>query len=119
MIPKIAQLIGAALMATAGAAGATPFDGLYQPAGSAWSCHLEDLYMDGGAVGVMNGQLHGVESVCDLTNPTPVRDMNAVLYDLQCMGEGEPYTRRVMLMRHQTGIFVIQNGFVADWRACP
>lgn len=42
-------------------------DGLYYPQGyGAWDC--QTLGMDGGAVGVRDGMLHGVESSCRLDN---------------------------------------------------
>ncbi|MEZ5753049.1 MAG: hypothetical protein R3D60_14130 [Paracoccaceae bacterium] len=42
--------------------------------------------------------LIGLESTCDLTNPTAIRDMNATLFDAQCVGEGEEWTYRLLLM---------------------
>ena len=68
------------LMASASTVYATPFDGLYAPAGSfeSWSCKSEELGGDGGAVGVTNNYLHGVENDRELTNPTNVRGMDAV-----------------------------------------
>ncbi len=108
------------LMASASAVYATPFDGLYAPAGSfeSWSCKSEELGGDGGAVGVTNDYLHGVENDCELTNPTNVRGMDAVLYDAVCSGEGEQYSYRLMLMRHDIGIYVIGNSYAAEWRSC-
>ena len=100
---------------------ATPFDGLYAPANGFefWSCKASELGGDGGAVGVENGHLQGVENACELTNPTNIRGMDAILYDGVCSGEGEQYTHRVMLMRHDSGIYVIQDGYSAEWRSCP
>ncbi|QGX97487.1 hypothetical protein EI983_04025 [Roseovarius faecimaris] len=102
------------------AASATPFDGLYAPSESfaMWSCQAEDIGADVGAVGIMKDYLQGVENACKLTNPTNVRGMDAVLYDAICSGEGEKYSHRVMLMRHDNGIYVIQDGYAAEWRSC-
>ena len=66
----------------------------------------------------MDGFLEGVESSCKLTKPTKVRGMDAVLYDAICSSEGEQYSYRVMLMRRDNGIYVVQNGYASEWRSC-
>ena len=98
----------------------TPFDGLYAPERGfeSWRCTAEYLGGDGGAVGVVDGFLEGVESSCKLTKPTKVRGMDAVLYDAICSSEGEQYSYRVMLMRRDNGIYVVQNGYASEWRSC-
>ncbi|SDJ40935.1 hypothetical protein [Aliiruegeria lutimaris] len=96
----------------------SPFDGLYYPTGSAgWDCRT--LGADMGALGVLDGFLEGVENRCAMTNPVNVRDLPAVLYDLECSGEGTTYAERVMLMRSDQGIYVIRDGYVAEWSRCP
>ncbi|MGR3636895.1 MAG: hypothetical protein ACU0BK_13370 [Shimia sp.] len=98
---------------------ASPYDGVFSPAGEGnWSCDPEQIGMDGGALAVMQGQMRGVENSCNLTNPTSVRGMNAMLFDAQCSSEGETYSYRVMLMSHANGIYVIQDGYAAEWRYC-
>ena len=97
---------------------ATPFEGIYQPAGSNWTCNPADVGMDGGALAVKGNAFHGVENVCELSNPTAVRGMDAVLYDAECSGEGESYSYRVMILRNDAGIYVIQNGYASDWQSC-
>ena len=62
------------------------FDGKYR-LNKHWDC--KSVGMDGGAMEIRGGKLHGVESLCLITNPTKIRGMDAVLYDLQCSGEGE------------------------------
>jgi hypothetical protein len=73
----------------ANAQTSTPFDGLYAPeiGFEGWECTSSSLGSDGGALGVMDGLLHGAGNVCELTKPTQVRGMNAVLYDAVCDGE--------------------------------
>ncbi len=112
-------MIGTVILLTATLAEATPFDGLYYPAGMSWSCDASEVGMDGGAVAVSDGYLRGVENSCELTLQTNVRGMDAILYDAVCSGEGEEYPPyRLMLMRHSSGIYIIDNGHVADWRQC-
>ncbi|MFT6605777.1 MAG: hypothetical protein ACJA2X_000953 [Halocynthiibacter sp.] len=111
----------AALIASTSMAYATPFDGLYAPAGSydSWSCKPSEIGAELGAVGVVNGHLEGVENSCELTEPTNIRGLDAIIYDAICFAEGEQYTHRVILMRHDSGIYVIQDGYSAEWRSCP
>jgi hypothetical protein len=113
---KILMALGLALAATPLVAG--PFDGLYQPAGMNWSCRADQVGMDGGALSIRNNELRGVENFCRLTRPTPVRDMNAVLYDAVCSAEGTQYSERVMILRHSRGVHIIRDGWVSDWRYC-
>lgn len=99
---------------------AGPFDGLYrpdQPWAEGWDCR--SIGQDGGALAVQDGVFHGVENACQLTNPVEVNGMSAVLYDAECNGEGESYSKRMMLMRVPEGLAVIEDGFVNLLRACP
>mgnify|MGYP000078835654 CR=1 FL=1 len=115
---KSPVLLAAALIATA--VDATPYDGLYKSEHGSWTCTPEDIGMDGGSLGIQNSFLYGLESECELTNATNVRGMDAVLYDAECTAEGEPYpSSRVMIMRHDEGLFLVQDGSVGDWRSCP
>lgn len=111
-------LLAACVALIAAPAFTGPFDGIYQPAGYQWSCRSEQIGMDSGALAIQGDVLRGVENYCRLTRPTPVRDMNAVLYDAVCSAEGSQYSERVMLMRHPHGVYVMRDGSVADWRRC-
>ena len=116
-------MIRAGIVLGLAAITATPalaFDGLYrpdQPWAEGWDC--KSVGMDGGALAVRDGQFLGVENTCELTNPTPVRGMDAVLYDAVCMGEGESETYRMMLMRMEGGLAVIRDGFANVLKDCP
>lgn len=100
----------------AGPAFAEGFDGIYRPAGSSWDC--VSIGSDGGALAVRDGIFYGLESACELTNPTRVNGMDAVLYDAQCNGEGESYGYRLMLMRLGDGLAVIEDGAVSELERC-
>ena len=100
-------------------AAAGPFDGLYRPNydwALAWDC--ESVGVDGGALAVEGDTLRAVENTCTLTEPVEIRDMEAVLYDAACLGEGGASEGRIMLMSHDFGLYVIRDGFVLDWIAC-
>ncbi|AXI48632.1 hypothetical protein C1J03_23105 [Sulfitobacter sp. SK012] len=90
---------------------AGPYDGRYRPdvdVSADWDCTT--IGQDGGAIAIANGAFFGVESRCALQNETAVRDMDATLFDLVCSGEGEAWQRRVMVMKTQSGIAMIENG---------
>lgn len=98
---------------------AGPYDGTYRPNfdwAAGWDC--KTIGVDGGALAVSNGQLHGVENTCDLTNPVSVRDMPATLYDAQCAGEGMTNNERIMLMTAGDVLIVIRPGSVVEWKRC-
>ena len=98
---------------------AQSFDGLYRPADAfadGWDC--QSVGQDGGALAVRDGVFYGVENSCQLTNPVAVNGMSGVLFDADCAGEGETYTKRMMLMRVPEGLAVIEDGFVNILRAC-
>jgi len=114
--PLIALTLAALL---AGPVAAEPFDGLYRPAspfGKNWDC--QSIGQEGGAMSVQGDTFTSVENQCRLTNPVPVTGMDAILYDAECMGEGEFYAYRMMLMRLPDGIAVIQDGWVMELLAC-
>jgi len=115
---KLIHFAYAAAIFTISPANATPFDGLYSQAGTSWTCNPNDVGMDGGALAISDDSLIGLESTCQLTNPTDIRGMAAILYDAQCSAEGEQYSYRVMLMTHDDGIFVITDAYVSDWKSC-
>ncbi|SOC19750.1 hypothetical protein SAMN05877809_1113 [Rhodobacter sp. JA431] len=104
---------------TAVSVHAGPFDGVYHPAGETWDCRSDQIGGDGGAVAILGEWLEGVESRCQLTQPTPVRDMKAVLYDAVCSELGETTTHRLMILSHDRGVYLIRDGYVSDWRFCP
>lgn len=100
-------------------ASAGDYDGVYRPAGyQGWDC--KTIGSDGGALAIKAGQFFGVESACDLTNPTPVRGMDATLFDMICSAEGESYSERLMIMHSaEGGIVTIRNGYASALERCP
>ncbi len=95
-------------------------EGLYRPAYpeyADWNCRA--LGQDGGAVGIRDGMLVGTENACALTTPTPVRGMNAMLFDSTCNGEGVRYDGgRVMLMTSPAGLYLVRDGSAVEWQRC-
>jgi len=101
-------LLPALGLAAAGAAAQpTPFDGdwtMGNPANCAIGMdHADFAFRIGG------GQMQGIESVCRMTNPVPVRDLGATLYDMDCQGEGERWSYRNFLMLNREGALVMIN----------
>lgn len=110
-------LLGACAWPLALAAG--PFDGLYRPNydwALSWDC--ETVGQDGGALAIDDTTLTAIDNSCTLTDPVEVRDMEAVLYDADCSGDGGTNAGRIMLMAHDFGLYVIRDGFVLDWISC-
>lgn len=101
------------------AAAAGPFDGLYRPNydwAKAWDC--KSIGQKEGALSVKDGRLEAAGTACVLTDPVEVTGMEAVLYNAACTGETGETEGRVMLMRHEFGIYVIRDGLVLDWIGC-
>ena len=98
--------------------------------GAALALPVEDGRYDVGTCGTTPSDL-GVEvagdtiaffeSRCAMSNPVNVRDMGgAVLYDAVCTGEGESYTRRMMVMQGPDGrLVLVQAGFATTYARCP
>ncbi len=107
------------------ACGATPlaaqelsFDGLWR-ANPNTDCAREEGA--GSALRIENDVLHGVENECRMTRPVAVRDMDAVLYDMECDGggEGESFTERAMFLKAADGgLFLVWNGYAFKYEAC-
>ena len=96
------------------------FAGLYRPDnadGSQWSCRARDLGQDGGALGIVDGVLYGLENRCDLT-AAQAGQGGAVLLTATCDSEGEQVSDMVTLARTSTGITVKRAGRTVQWESC-
>lgn len=101
------------------AAMAGPFDGLYRPNydwAESWDCATPGV--EGGALAIAADSVQGIGAPCNLSAPVEVRGMNAALYDMTCPGDAEGATRRIMILGHQFGVYVITDGQVLDWLRC-
>ncbi|WP_108484393.1 hypothetical protein [Oceaniglobus ichthyenteri] len=95
---------------------ADPFDGLYKPAPTT-DCTI--VGGDGGALKVEGDTFFGAESQCKMTTPVNVRDMDAILYDMVCDGEGESWVSRALFMRAADGGLILAwNGFAFKYDRC-
>ena len=106
-----------------GLAMASPYDGVYKQTANS-ECAL--VGVDGGAVEVREGIFYGVEMQCRMTRPVNVVDMDATLYTMQCSGEDQSWSERVMLMKPATpegedtpGLIMIWNGYAFVYKGCP
>ena len=97
------------------AALALPWDGAYRLAEDA-GCDEE-----GGSLRIEEGVLQGVDSICRMTDPVDVLDLDATLYVMECEGEGQTWTERAMLMKAAEGdaIFLAWRGYVFRYDRCP
>lgn len=71
------------------------------------------------ALAAQGAPVHGVESQSRPTNPVTVNGMSGVLYDGECAGAGETFSKRMMLMRVPEGPAVIEDSSVNVLKACP
>lgn len=61
----------------------------------------------------------GFEDTCELTNPVNIRDMDAVLFDAVCNGEGGEKTSRLMIAAEgDERIMLHQHGFTTIFETC-
>lgn len=98
----------------------SPFVGLFKPIGSLgadWSCRVEDIGQEGGALAIRDGFFEGVENSCELTNPSPV-DRGGVHFDAVCSAEGTEYTEEITLSETNNGIRLIRNDRTNYWSRC-
>ena len=99
------------LAVLAASAGAGPLDGRYRPdhpSGDSWDC--KTIGQDGGAILLTSNVFFAVGSRCTLREPVAVSGMEATLYDAICRTDGAPWHRRIMIMKTDAGISVIQKG---------
>lgn len=96
------------------------FEGLYEPAASdgiEWTCEARDLGQEGGALGVIDGALYGVENRCDLSRPQLSSD-GSVSFASTCEAEGERIKEEITLAVTSDGVSVSRSGRTTEWRSC-
>ena len=87
------------------------FDGTYAIDPGVQGCVVGEGDVPGAAIRIEGGQFFGVESVCQLADPTNIRGMDAMLFDLQCAGEGTEWSERILLMKMDDGSLLrVVNG---------
>lgn len=118
MTNRISLLAFSTGIVLAGAAIAGEFDGVYRQNENA-ECSL--VGVDGGALEIRDGVFYGVENECRMTDPVNVVNMDAMLYTMQCSGEGTQWSERAMVMNtsDKDGIFMIWDGFAFQYDKCP
>lgn len=115
-----AFLTAAVVTLAAGAAGAQgpeQFDGDWTIGNPAACAVGEDSPNFAFRIG--GGEFRGLESRCRMTNPVTVRDLGAMLFDMECEGEGERWSYRNFMMIDREGALVmINDGFVSILSRC-
>ncbi len=113
----IRSLLLAAVLAAPSGVLALPWDGTYRLSEDA---DCDRVGEEGGALRIGEGVLTGVESTCRMSEPVDVLDLDATLYTLDCEGEGESWTERVMLMKAAEGdaIFILWRGYAFRYDRC-
>ncbi len=116
-LPGLALTAIAIAMGCTGPAAAGPFDGLYR---SSPTSDCTRVGGDGGALRIGDDVLFGLNSQCRMTGPVNVRDMDAVLYDMACSGNGEAWTSRALFMRaaEDGGLIIAWDGHAFRYDSC-
>lgn len=71
------------------------------------------------ALEVRETELQYWESTCQLLDGQLLPGLDgAVLYQLQCTGEGETWSDAAILMPTDAGMYTIRSGFVLEYRRC-
>jgi len=114
---RFARPVALAALLIASPAFAGMFDGLYKPAPTTDCTVVGGV---GGALKVEDRVLFGIESRCSMTRPVNVRDMDGVLYDMVCSGDGEEWTSRALFLRAADGGLILAwNGYAFKYDRCP
>lgn len=106
---NVLSMLVLSVIATSAWAG--PYDGRYRPdhpSGDSWDC--KRVGKDEGAILLTSNIFFAVGSRCNLRDPVRVTGMDATLYSAICRADGEPWERRIMIMKTDTGIAVVQSG---------
>ena len=116
---RASRLAASVIALWAGVAGAADYSGTYGlTAGS--DCSILGMDHPNGTIVISEGVFSGIESSCRMTRPVDVIGMDATLFTFECAGEGLQWDMRVMLMwAAEGGIYVIRDGFAAQYPACP
>jgi len=115
-MPTLRTLLPLLALAIAAPVAATALEGRYKLTEGA-RCDAED---GAGLLRIENGVLYGARSRCRMTSPSDVRDMNATLYDMVCIGEGTGWEERALLMRAASGgLILVWEGYAFEYEACP
>ncbi len=112
---RLSILVSFVLAAPVAAQGIS-FDGIYRQ-GPASAC--ADIGQDGGSIKIENNEFFGVESMCRMTRPVNVVDMEATLFDMKCQGEGTEWEARAMFMKAaEGGLIMVWDGFAFQYDQC-
>ncbi len=109
-------LIAVSLTSFANLANAGPFDGKYR-LNKTWDC--KNVGADGGAMRIGKGLFEAVDNTCKMSNPTKIRGMSGMLYDVECAGEGETFKERMLFIFQDHKLFILIDTGNSTWQICP
>ncbi len=117
----LSAIAGLTLCATVqgAAADANRFDGTYRIIADHEGCIVGEGDVTGAAFRISDGRYESIETLCTLANPTNIRDMDAMLFDMQCTSEGMEWSDRIFMMLMEDGSLVrVINGFALTNPPC-
>jgi len=111
-----ALFIALALSAVAGATIAQPF---YVGTWRTDSMNCVADQSDGGALRFSETMFWGTENECQLTNPTEIRGITGILFDMECSGEGMTDVSRLLLLQEEDGGLTMHRyGYTHTYERC-
>jgi len=101
---------------------ATAQDGMFEgdwAAGDPMACDVSGNDSINLALRIRGDVFRGLETECRMTNPVTVRDLGAMLYDMDCTGEGDRWSYRALLMIDRDGqLVLISDGSALIYPRC-
>ena len=97
-------------------AHAGPFDGKYR-LNKSWDC--KNVGADGGVIRIGKGLFEAVDNTCIMKNPTKIRGMSGMLYDVECAGEGETFKECMLFISQNNKLFILSDTGNSTWQIFP
>ncbi|WP_296644725.1 hypothetical protein [Roseinatronobacter sp.] len=83
-------------------------------------CVITGADVENAGFRISGGTYFGIELTCQLTNPVNIRGMNAILFDLQCQGEGMEWEERILLQILRDGrLLKAYENWASIHHPCP
>lgn len=71
------------------------------------------------ALRIRGDVFRGMETECRMTNPVTVRDLGAIVFDMECSGEGDSWGYRALFMIDRDGqLVLISDGSALIYPRC-
>jgi len=94
------------------------FDGDWA-VGDPMTCSMSGSDPENFALRIRGDQFRGLENQCTMTNPLTVPGIGAVIYEMECAGEGQRSSHRALFMMDRDGqLVMISEGSARTYPRC-